>query len=94
MPAQIAIGNNPDKGAGGVAYANNAKALLGHGQDGVGHGRFRYDEWQLCEAMHKVAHCAQHRTQLTAGMQQAELLRCEPAALDQSHSQGVAQGHL
>ncbi|HMP63542.1 MAG TPA: hypothetical protein PKA17_10810, partial [Phenylobacterium sp.] len=80
--------------AGLVGDAHDAPALLGHDQQGFGHGGVARDEGQFALAVHQVPHRAQHGAQLSAGMEGLEVAGGEAPPFQQGDGQGVADGDL
>ena len=67
VAAQVAVGHDTDKMALLVGYANHAKALAGHGQQGLAHRPGLVHQRRV--AVHQVADLQQLRPQLAAGME-------------------------
>ncbi len=90
MTTQIAVGDDADHMAVAVGDADAAKTLRRHFHQRIGHlGAERLERHGVAR-MHEVAGVFQHRTQLAARMQHAEIHRGEAAPFQERDRQRIA----
>ena len=94
MPAQIAVGDDPDEATALFDDADAAEALLGHRDQRIGHRLAALDQRQPFALMHDVGNILEVRAERPAGMENLEVVRGESAGFEQRDRETVAEREL
>ena len=74
-----------------IDNGGDPEAFLRHLVDDIVHRRLDADHRHLIAAMHQVVHAQETLAQLSAGMEESEVLFLEAFSQQQGHSQRVAE---